>query len=169
MKSVLISIQPKWYEFIASGEKTVYVRKTAPKEEPFKAYIYQTKKKWTYRLLKKLGLYRGKVIGEFVCDRVEKIEPCFEYYSDGYEIDDDMLTEMCLTREELMNYGKSKTLYGWHISDLKLYDKPKELEEFKKYNRTCKYSNLGLSIPKCKICPMCNLTTAPQSWCYAEE
>ena len=39
-KSVLISIQPKWCELIASGKKTIEVRKTAPKlETPFKCYI----------------------------------------------------------------------------------------------------------------------------------
>ena len=44
MKSVLISIQPKWCELIASGKKTVEVRKSAPRlETPFKCYIYQTK------------------------------------------------------------------------------------------------------------------------------
>lgn len=72
MKSVLISIQPKWCELIASGKKTVEVRKTRPKlETPFKCYIYQTKRSWVYRLLKKLGLYQGKVIGEFVCDKIK--------------------------------------------------------------------------------------------------
>ena len=43
MKSVLISTRPKWCEKIASGKKTIEVRKTAPKEVPFKAYIYETK------------------------------------------------------------------------------------------------------------------------------
>lgn len=44
MKSVLISIQPKWCELIASGKKTIEVRKTKPKlETPFKVYIYCTK------------------------------------------------------------------------------------------------------------------------------
>ena len=33
MKAVLISIQPKWCELIASGKKTVEVRKTKPKLE----------------------------------------------------------------------------------------------------------------------------------------
>ena len=43
MKSVLISIKPKWCELIASGKKTVEVRKTRPKiETPFKVYIYET-------------------------------------------------------------------------------------------------------------------------------
>ena len=44
MKAVLISTQPKWVEKIASGQKTIEVRKTAP-EVPFKAYIYCTKQK----------------------------------------------------------------------------------------------------------------------------
>ncbi|MBO7213989.1 MAG: hypothetical protein J6V66_00680 [Clostridia bacterium] len=46
MKAVMISIQPKWVEKIANGEKTIEVRKTAPKlETPFKCYIYETKTK----------------------------------------------------------------------------------------------------------------------------
>lgn len=48
MKSVLISIKPKWVEKIEIGEKTIEVRKTAPKEVPFKAYIYMTKKESVY-------------------------------------------------------------------------------------------------------------------------
>lgn len=43
MKSVLISIQPRWCELIASGKKTIEIRKTKPKlETPFKVYIYCT-------------------------------------------------------------------------------------------------------------------------------
>lgn len=45
MKNILISIRPNWCEKIASGEKTIEVRKSAPKEVPFKAYIYATKPK----------------------------------------------------------------------------------------------------------------------------
>jgi len=46
MESVLISIQPKWCELIASGKKTIEVRKTRPKlDTPFKVYIYCTKDK----------------------------------------------------------------------------------------------------------------------------
>ena len=43
MKAVLISIRPEWCAKIASGEKTIEVRKTRPKlETPFKCYIYCT-------------------------------------------------------------------------------------------------------------------------------
>ena len=42
-KAVMLSIRPKWCEKIASGEKTIEVRKTRPKlETPFKCYIYET-------------------------------------------------------------------------------------------------------------------------------
>ena len=43
-KSVLFSIKPKYCELIASGKKTIEVRKTKPKlDTPFKCYIYETK------------------------------------------------------------------------------------------------------------------------------
>lgn len=74
MKSVLLSIQPQWCELIASGKKTIEVRKSAPKETPFKVYIYQSKWHWIYKILPWLKERRGKVIGEFICDRIEQYE-----------------------------------------------------------------------------------------------
>ena len=51
MKSVLISIQPKWVEKIVKGEKTIEVRKSRPKiETPFKCYIYIARKGKIYGL-----------------------------------------------------------------------------------------------------------------------
>ena len=43
------------------------------------------------------------------------------------------------------SYAKGKNVYAWHISDLKIYDKPLELSEFcvlKKCN-SCKNSELS--------------------------
>ena len=80
MKAVLISIQPKWCELIASGKKTVEVRKTNPKlETPFKVYIYMTAGEAVYPVTINGAPYTcsncgGKVvIGEFVCDRINEI------------------------------------------------------------------------------------------------
>ena len=42
--------------------------------------------------------------------------------------------ETCLTEKEIVNYAKGKMIYYWHISDLKIYDEPKELSEFWAYN-----------------------------------
>ena len=189
MKSVILSIKPKYCELIASGRKAVEVRKTKPKiEVPFKCYIYctndfrnyatKTRKNefWVGNPLNSIskGAYigNGKVIGEFVCNWI-----CdYPYVDDGYSssygyftIMREALNMMCLDFGELETYGDGKTLFGWHISDLKIYDKPKEISEFKKYYRQCYYDHLGLAIPKCSDCKNCNLKRPPQSWCYIEE
>lgn len=146
MKSVLISIRPQWCEKIASGKKTIEVRKTAPKEVPFKAYIYETKGATETPWVDEDGHFiykgRGQVIGEFICDRIDEYKyvycdhPEIGYpvgYDCGdnwYDIDDEDLQKACLTEEEFKRYGNGKPLYGWHISDLKIYDKPKELSKF---------------------------------------
>lgn len=169
MKSVLISIQPKWVEKIASGEKTIEVRNTAPKEVPFKCYIYETKGqyvKFTHGAHTKYGYGRGKVIGEFICNNASELDYVY-YWNNGYEF------ETCLTYRQVADYGKGKTLYGWHISDLKIYDRPKELSEFytKKKCNSCKKSGYESTAcmydEDCKV-PM-SITRAPQSWQYIED
>lgn len=189
MKKVLISIHPKWCKLIFSGEKTIEVRKTAPKlETPFKVYVYQTKHKGKSIVSEALSTVYGggKVIGSFVCDKVYKIVPDGEYYSDGYDIDDDRLAETCLTREQLREYGKGVTLYGWHITEPKLFDKPKELSEFcvpcKKYNHSelhcmewdCEHYSFfpsanGDAEEECLCKGRKPLRRPPQSWCYVDE
>lgn len=79
-KAVMLSVRPKWCQKIASGEKTIEVRKTKPKlETPFKAYIYCTLPKYPhedfistdYPMPQFYG--GGKVIGEFTCERIVPI------------------------------------------------------------------------------------------------
>ena len=165
-KAVLISIQPKWCELIASGKKNVEVRKSIPKlETPFKVYIYCTKadKGWVH-LGKNIQL-DTKVIGEFTCDKIT----CYPYNSDGYRIKNEK--EICadsgLKTNELYHYLQGSKPYAWHISDLVIYDKPKELSEFspsdcgKKRCFTCKCFDPEK--------PSCTLKRPPQSWCYVEE
>ena len=170
MKSVLISIQLKYCELIVNGKKTIEVRKSRPKiETPFKCYIYMSQGD-----LKDLGSYsewiyknRMKVVGEFVCDEIIKDE--------RGENADLFATQACLSLEEQKYYGKNKPLYGWHISELKIYDKPKELSEFRPI---CKFEG------KNAICALFCLnwkydgglffectrkvTRPPQSWQYVE-
>ena len=184
MKSVLISIRPKWTEKIASGEKTIEVRKTAPQEVPFKCYIYETQGqyvKFTHGAHTKYGYGRGKVIGEFICDKVDKIMTLQHTYynflgvplatTTEYCIWNDDLPQMCLTKKEIEDYGKGKTIYGWHISDLKIYDTPKELSEF---CIPCKVSCENCKNPLYFEC-WCEekgkkiVTRPPQSWCYVED
>lgn len=180
MKSILLSIKPKYVELIASGQKTIEVRKTAPKEVPFKCYIYESRngghrckhcneKDSCYSYApKNVGCYngRGKVIGEFICNNASELDYVY-YWNNGYEF------ATCLTYRQVADYGKGKTLYGWHISDLKIYDKPRELSEFytKKKCNSCKKSGYESTAcmydEDCKV-PM-SITRAPQSWQYIED
>lgn len=165
-KAVLISIRPEWVEKIANERKTIEVRKTKPYlETPFKCYIYCTQGNDARRLR---GSW-GKVIGEFICDRVETIKAATEPYG-IYDVDDDFVAQTRLVDGALWDYGKGATLYGWHISNLKIYDSQKQLSAFK---GLCKIE-VG-----CGECPYYNYTKMecdgrtikrpPQSWCYVEE
>ena len=158
-KAVLISIRPEWVEKIANGEKTVEVRKTRPKlDTPFKCYIYCTQGNDARRLR---GSW-GKVIGEFVCDRVTNI-----FSNSRFWLNEDDVRHTCLTADEIRTYANgAHGLYGWHISDFKLYDKPLPLNTFKKWFRECAYSDLGFAIPDCEKCTDsgCFVQKPPQSW-----
>lgn len=173
MRAVLISIKPKWCELIANGQKTVEVRKTKPKlETPFKVYIYCTKDEPMYRSgekfwCKKTGDFgNGKVIGVFLCDRID----------DMRDVDQELT---CLTIDEWLKYtdGHKDIVYGWHITDLVIFDEPKELSEFSKDKGT-EHCGWG----ECDLCRhgdydqftdewFCRniITRPPQSWCYVEE
>ena len=199
MKAVMISIQPKWVEKIAKGEKTIEVRKTAPKAVPFKCYIYCTFPKkpaytlWLNRGTENKFLADSKVIGEFVCDKIIEWQhdKGHQYYVD---YPDDCTSYFpylkChseatgLKCSEIENYGKGKTLYGWHISDLKIYDKPKVLREFspicsyKNDDGSCQYRKVDCLYQQCDyntdgsvnlITCGKSITHAPQSWQYVEE
>lgn len=114
------------------------------------------------------------IIGEFICDKVDKYT--FSHYEAEYRVTHVEQNAMCLNQPELIHYGKGEPLYGLHISDLKIYDKPKELSEFKRPldMPTCGYSCCGsYETPLCawlnKNCEKRIITRAPQSWCYVEE
>lgn len=160
-KSVLISIRPKWCKLIALGKKTVEVRKTKPKlETPFKCYIYCTLSgsneffkedckgdiaEWNRS---EIALKKGKVIGEFVCDYMTGFKAMGEVQAIYNETQ-----ETCLSNDEIIKYAEGKRLYYWHISDLVIYDKPKELNEFVVERYPC----------------LAKLKRPPQSWCYVED
>ena len=195
MKAVLISIRPEWCAKIASGDKSIEVRKTRPKlEKPFKCYIYCTKdaKKqfWTgprysyvddrsHNAFDKCG--SGKVIGEFVCNEIKYFD--FEESEWAYSVappGSDMpmhesealklcCKDGCLNDDDMLSYfgDEAWKAYFWHISDLKIYDKPRELSRFvKPYDaKACPKP----TVIECGDCTKCYLKRAPQSWCYVEE
>ena len=199
-KAVLLSIQPKWCGLIALGKKTIEVRKTRPKiETPFKVYIYCTNDKknhfWTgkrysyadersHNAFDKDG--NGKVIGEFICDAL--ISHCEMANADIAE------QQGCIRREQLFEYANGAELYGWHISELKIYDKPRKLSEFNIVDNAAVLSCIHREIigqPEYKTahngwikggyichagsepdwCTKCRtkpLERPPRSWCYVE-
>ena len=184
-KAVLISIQPKWCELIASGKKTVEVRKTKPElEAPFKCYIYETQGRTETPFVDEDGheIYegRGQVIGEFVCDRIEEIG--FSPYNHGEYISEfENLHEVsCVDFTQMFDYLADGYGYGWHISDLVIYDKPKELSEFYTVCKmNCEYCEMWGSVRvnaeefdmDCKSDWFNHkpIKRPPQSWCYVEK
>lgn len=216
MKSVLISIRPQWCEKICHKiskdengkpiyDKRIEVRKSAPKEVPFKAYIYATRPKnfykcgavstsdellWLANGKIEMGdgfkfwadgdeyqCLNGRIIGEFICNEVEEfheweLSPQGKFADFERERLEKFLTDACLSEEEVVRYRENlpycKPLYGWHISDLKIYDKPKELSEFRKpfidyvSPKESKMVNPKIGISEYVTCP-------PQSWIYVEE
>ena len=173
MKTVLISVRPKWVEKIANGEKTIEVRKTRPKlDTPFKCYIYCTLPKYPHEDFIATNYPRpqfyggGKVVGEFTCDRIDRLAPANEPYG-IYDIDDDYVLQTCLENGALWDYGNGTPLYGWHISNLKIYDTSKELSKFSRPFENCidkVCDEFG--------CASCenggHIKRPPQSWCYVE-
>ncbi len=172
MKSVLISIQPKWVELIKKCigyenrrplyKKRLDLRKSAPKP-PFKAFIYETQGRTETPWIDEDGHHifkgKGQVIGEFICDYV--VRHCEMANADLAE-------EMsCVSREDILKYSNGKEVFGWHISDLVIYKKPRELSEF------CKPCNDRYDPMYGSYCIYCDrrnkLTRPPQSWCYVES
>lgn len=106
MTAVLLSVRPRRCELIASGQKTIEVRKSAPKlETPVKVYIYETQGRYadardcrTYRYWD----IRQTVIGEFICDC---ITPLYNVCTDDWnrllggmhEIEKRLVKNACMT------------------------------------------------------------------------
>lgn len=177
MKQILASIKPYYYYLVAEGIKTIEVRKRKPSIEDWdkKTWFYMSKDEKSFSKIpkefqEKYRKHFGKVGMRFVCDKIDKIFQCNSAWVQEHA---------CISREEYFKYlglpynshFDSKGAYAWHITDLVVYDEPRELRDFKPYNRKeedCKFSHLGLAIPKCKDCCECYVKRPYQSWGYVE-
>ena len=179
MRGVLISIEPTWCCLIASGRKTVEIRKTAPKiKTPFKCYIYCTKAKTKDEVLTSCNdltdVRNGKVIGEFVCDKIDRHGKTDLIIKEDRE---NATKGSCVSRSELYTYlgafpittssDKKLDFFCWHISDLRIYEKPKDLGDFRKYSCNCPFPYIYTA--PCEKCDEKEIKRPPQSWCYVEE
>ena len=184
----MISIKPKWVAKILNEEKTIELRKTMPKcDLPIDVYIYCTKEEFPditlYSQENEFGGYmehtgNGKVVAKFTLNKIDEhhILPTERILPFNWNVEQ-KLKDLCLTKEEVMAYGKGQDYQAflWHISNLVIFDKPKELSEFNSFQRA-KATDCGF-LKQCKNCGRrfnrCHLlkplTKAPQSWCYVEE
>lgn len=162
MKSILMSIKPEWVDKILDKEKTIEVRKRFPKDYRGWVYIYCTKSRgrviylpWEFEVKEVNGEFiadtdftegNGKVVARFWCDRVYEIESVchgMSYIAKGIS-QMEIAEASRLDRKAVHGYLKGKNGYGIHISKLEVFDKPKEIGEFK-------------------------VSRAPQSWQWIEE
>ena len=200
-KAVMLSVRPKWCEKIVNGEKTIEVRKTRPKlHTPFKCYIYCTNIRpflvwgdvfrgdWFTEFTRISGysraeadkiwdVFNGHIAGEFTCENIYEIDPT-KTIGAGFAEDS------CVSSRDIHEYLGGQTGYGWHISNLKIYDTPKALGEFspvcryKNDDKSCQSRRVACSYQKYDYNPdgsinlvECGRTLErpPQSWCYVEE
>ena len=195
MKSILLSIKRKYNLKIESKEKTLELRTRCPKGFVGWVFIYETLGKqryvseetWENKYPLWFGIEifkngkrlitegRGAITSRFWFDEYDFIEfaPLYGYYSDiddyRYAVNGNELKDLCLSYNDLHNYGKGKNLYAWQIKKLEVFDEPMELNEFYKatfYDMPFKLSQLkkGEYINKEKWLDMATVTEAPQSY-----
>lgn len=187
MKSVLLSIQPRWCGLIAAGKKTLEIRKSRPNlKTPFRCYIYCTKgkpflnnKNGQVYISKDdvfgnlgYGLYHrlnGRIIGEFVCSDIDRLG-CVGSLDGAKKVTwigiYDRMNSCwrnfdpslsCLNDEQVKRYLSGNDGFAWNISNLKIYDAPKCLGEFTRLRET----KFGFEPVR--------MERPPQSWCYVEN
>lgn len=161
MRKVLASLKPYYYYLVGEGIKEIEVRKDMPKASDWNKEVlfYMSKDVKSFAkipkdLQEKYRKHFGKVGLKFICDKIEK-------FVVGSLACDDVEQKACISYREICDYFYGKNYdntvrigYGWHISDLKIYDKPKELSEF--------FTPMGKR-------PSYMIERPPQSWCYVEE
>ena len=174
-KVIILSLRFWWFYLVYKGIKTIEIRKTYPKNFRGIVFVYVSKTNWKKDLMKIPENER-----EFFKQFVGKVGLCFECnkigaihnFIDGLEVtsiydrhvgymnEQELLKACCLSYDELLAYGG---IYAIHISDLEIFDKPKELSEFK----TRYYPQFAGMVKNKTHYELRQLTKAPQSWCYA--
>ena len=187
-KAILLSIKPKYVVDILNGKKTIEIRKTMPKcDLPIDVYIYCTKGKPRAILTDKgcvlanklavggNSIYKsgysldGQVVAKFTLRKVEEITNQHWFHGRTFYTKTfgayKLIQKSCLSDKELSTYLKGKNGYAYHIEDLVIFDKPKELSEFKR-KYYLQYAGMSKNTIHYELEPM---TKAPQSYCFVES
>ena len=115
---------------------------------------------------------RGKVAFKFRCYKVEEIETSHDrfdeeiWYSTGSMEEEDILEHSCLNSDELDNYLYGEKGTAIHISDLEIFDKPKELSEFKSYKKNIVNTKINGMVFETELDN--SIIKAPQSYMFIE-
>ena len=182
-KAVLASLKPYFYYLVGEGIKGVEVRKTFPKAEDWNkdTFFYMSRDEKSFAKIpkefqEKYRKHFGKVGLRFVCDRIVDI-PYSQYFVDYYHtMPQDDLEATCLCMGYIDEYLLSKDGYGWHITDLVVYDEPRELRDFQlpcDHENDCGTCKRAIYCSSTRRFCRCDLEDGlkrpPQSWCYVEE
>lgn len=171
MKAILKSIKPYYLYCIIAGKKRVECDKRRPVDKGWnrKVMLYCSKDMKSFRRIPKVFRpliipYIGKVVCEFICDRIYKIKDSGWQYliENDIALTNRIARESCLLYDDLRRYLGTKDGYGWHISDLKIYEQPKELSDFVPANNNCGACGLY-------PCGEVLLKRPPQDWQYVKE
>ena len=117
----------------------------------------------------------GKVVAEFTLNKIDKFDSAYSEWAYSVAPED---SEMPISETQFIQMAEQKgkldcndllkyfgdedyIAYAWHIDNLKVYDKPKELSEFSSISKRMKGKESRFSSHL--------LQRPPMSWCYVEE
>lgn len=179
---ILASLKPYYYYLIGERKKTIEVRKSALKNLPQDIVFYMSKDEKSFAKIPKKfqGKYRehfGKIGIRAVVDKIVKMKMTIDDFGNLI-----LLSSIAkwnfnhyLSNDELDSYLGDKTGYGWHLDNVAVYDKPKELNELWKVGKCpyatengCTYNYHCFRAGQMNRCGE-TLTRPPQSYMFVEE
>ena len=193
MRAIMIKVSPEESAKLLNGDLSILVRKLRinPKcELPITIYIYIAEdtskgflnkvRGYGYRLEDEIDVFLPPLNGKVVAKAtLAKVEHLYEYQIDGYGSDyevasdtlkqDELLIKSSLTYDQLSDYlGDINNGYAWFIKNLAIFDKPKELGEFRYFWCGSAWHKEGCHGMYCDFCEKYgrSLTKAPKTFYY---
>ena len=104
MKTIIATIKPGHLINIRRGVKEFEIRKTTPKEAPFRVLLCESGS-------------GGQIKAEFVCDTVLPVDVTFSGIVKLWDLL--RLDRACITHDEMAIYiGQGRTGYAWSITEM---------------------------------------------------